>query len=347
MNEASKKLKEPNLPLTDKHIFLPGLEGGLLPFDSQDGPKTEKSGPGAAPASRSPRPAKAAAPPTSDTSGPSFSGSSLSAALASSLASRSRAKLGSAGSMEYSQTWKEKATPAGRSLWAHTASAHRTSDRESIGWPIEGWPKTPQASDGQGGVMEIRPGTTGKYKLRDFAQLAGFPTPNVPNGGRQPAGGMSPTGKTLDGKKRQVGTEQIAMIAGWTTALSTDHQRGRMTDEAMERERPGAGSGLSLDARLAGWPPTTTRDCKTDGKDAPNRTGAPSLPGLITELFLVPTGRRVVLAPEFSLWLMGFPEAWVTAAPGAKDWLEAQAALELECSRAAETPSSPNSPPNS
>ncbi len=30
------------------------------------------------------------------------------------------------------------------------------------------WPKTPEASDGEGGVMEIRPGADGKYKLRDY-----------------------------------------------------------------------------------------------------------------------------------------------------------------------------------
>jgi hypothetical protein len=36
-----------------------------------------------------------------------------------------------------------------------------------------------------------------------------WPTPNVPNGGRSPKGGMSPTGMTPDGKKRQVGLEQM------------------------------------------------------------------------------------------------------------------------------------------
>jgi hypothetical protein len=31
-----------------------------------------------------------------------------------------------------------------------------------------------------------------------------WPTPTVPNGGRSPKGGMTPTGMTPDGKKRQV-----------------------------------------------------------------------------------------------------------------------------------------------
>jgi len=38
--------------------------------------------------------------------------------------------------------------------------------------------------------MEIRPGTTGKYKLRDFAQTAtGWPTPNAMAGGQTSRGG--------------------------------------------------------------------------------------------------------------------------------------------------------------
>lgn len=271
--------------------------------------------------------------------------------------------------MEYRQTWKEKVTPAGRSLSVHTASGRPISDKEFTGWAtvttsddaqnmekralrgkkwgfgtalslgtavrltgytpratdgtnggpnqaggalshdvqLTGGEKTPQASDGQGGVMEIRPGTTGKYKLRDFAHLAGWPTAQT----------------------HDVTTRGNTMADGHTKPHDLSNAA----------------------AEWAGWPTTTTRDSESEGKDGENRTGSPSLPalvrGVITELFLVPTGRRVVLAPEFSLWLMGFPEAWVTAAPGAKDWLEAQAALELECSKDRETPSSPPSPPSS
>jgi len=39
--------------------------------------------------------------------------------------------------------------------------------------------RSPSASDGEGGVMEIRPGTAGKYKLRDEAPLASWPTTTV------------------------------------------------------------------------------------------------------------------------------------------------------------------------
>jgi hypothetical protein len=131
-------------------------------------------------------------------------------------------------------------------------------------------------------------------------------------------------------------------LAGFPTTTTTDDAQN-MEKRAVRGKKWGFGTALSLGTavRLVGFPTTTTRDSKSEGKDGPNRTGSPSLPavalGVILDLFFVPTGRRVVLAPEFSLWLMGYPEAWVTAAPGAKDWREAQAALELECSREAGT----------
>lgn len=42
-----------------------------------------------------------------------------------------------------------------------------------------------------------------------------WPTPNVPNGGRSPKGGMTRTGMTPDGKKRQVGLENAVKM--WPT----------------------------------------------------------------------------------------------------------------------------------
>jgi hypothetical protein len=191
------------------------------------------------------------------------------------------------------------------------------------------------------------------HDLSNMAALAGYHTPNVPNGGRQPRGGMTPTGMTPDGKKRQVGLEQDArlcgwpttMLAGWPTSTQRDLKNVGLPESAAARKEAGHAQPLNEIAQMAGWPTTTTtRDSKHEGKDGPNRTGSPSLPGLITALFLVPMGRRVVLAPEFSLWLMGFPEAWAKAAPNSDAWCAAQAALELECSKEAATPSSPSSP---
>jgi hypothetical protein len=47
-----------------------------------------------------------------------------------------------------------------------------------------------------------------------------WPTPNVPNGGRKPKGGMSRTGMTPDGKKRQVGLENAVTMWPTPTAMT-------------------------------------------------------------------------------------------------------------------------------
>jgi hypothetical protein len=49
-----------------------------------------------------------------------------------------------------------------------------------------------------------------------------WPTPNVPNGGRKPKGGMSRTGMTPDGKKRQVGLENAVTM--WRSPQASDYK---------------------------------------------------------------------------------------------------------------------------
>lgn len=54
--------------------------------------------------------------------------------------------------------------------------------------------KTPQATDGEGGTMEIREGADGKYKLRDYAaKWHGLPDPESPSTGGSPQGWSTPT----------------------------------------------------------------------------------------------------------------------------------------------------------
>lgn len=62
------------------------------------------------------------------------------------------------------------------------------------------WP-TPRSSDADRGgrgdlIQAVRGNPNSHYRM--------YPTPTVPNGGRSPKGGMSLTGMTPDGKKRQV-----------------------------------------------------------------------------------------------------------------------------------------------
>ena len=234
---------------------------------------------------------------------------------------------------EYNHKLKQIKTPGGRNLTAVTASARTIYVNVSTGALLSGlntprasdgsnggpnqvllgsWPKTPAACDGEGGTFDVmkalRENLNPKAKLRDWALVAGFPTTTT----------RDSKGTDAPGRRGALSLCEIAAIASWSTPQASDNCEGARTH------------------------PDSPQKCL--GRDI--RTFL-STPGPITDLFFVPTGKRVVLAPEFSLWLMGFPEAWVRAAPGAKDWLEAQAKLELECSRDRETPSSPSLPPSS
>jgi hypothetical protein len=124
-----------------KSTSLPGSVDGATRYGSPGGQTTSRSGPEAALASRSAQPASSKGKRTGGTCGLSSPASSASVALQSSLESRLKERLGTGGLMEYSETWKEKVTPAGRWYWAHTASGRRTSGSGCIGWP------TPSARD--------------------------------------------------------------------------------------------------------------------------------------------------------------------------------------------------------
>lgn len=402
MDDLSRALAELNFGTSCSSTPLPESGDGLLPLNLLDGQRTAKSGPGAVPASRSPRLAKAKAKKTKGISGPISYDLSPSGDLQRSLESRLRARLDVNGSLEYDLTWKHWATESGSPICALRASARRTSVSVYIGWPtadasamndgetletftakqsvlkekhgngngagmplavraqMAGWPKTPQATDGDGGVMEIRPGTTGKYKLRDFAQLAGWATATASkltqSGDLQNSDGTPWDGTSKPYQNGQPVTTALGdqvKLAGWATAKASDGDKSARTAAGAARELSMRRS-IDLPTQailLTGWPTAAAQNGEKAGMPPETRKGhhiglQDAARGVIFAWFLVPTGRRVVLAPEFSLWLMGFPEAWVTAAPGAKDWQEAQAALELEYSKALETPLSPNLPPS-
>lgn len=128
--------------------------------------------------------------------------------------------------------------------------------------------------------------------------------------------------------KERLTLEGEAKLTGWSTPQASDPVEGRRTDP----DSPQKCLGRDIKTFLAGWP-TTTRDSKSEGKDGPNRTGSPSLPalalGVITELFLVPTGSPVGLDAAFSRWLQGFPETWDKASPNFAAWQELQAKIGI------------------
>jgi hypothetical protein len=129
---------------TPNATSLPVSEAGVSHCASLAGLTTVPSGLGPVRANLSARQAKAQGLLTSGTYGPHGTGSLPSVALASSLASRLKQRLTTAGSTLFKLTWKEKVTPSGRSVSLLRASALRTVASDSGSWV------SPQASDGHG-----------------------------------------------------------------------------------------------------------------------------------------------------------------------------------------------------
>ena len=115
-----------DLPST---TFLQVSEAGAAPCDLQGGQMIGPSGPEAAHVSHSRQQESSKESPTSGTSGPCSSTSSASADLTQSLVNRLKLRFDTDGSTLFKLTWKEQATPLGRSVCLLRASALRTSDK--------------------------------------------------------------------------------------------------------------------------------------------------------------------------------------------------------------------------
>jgi len=364
----SPKSRQMTFEDSPKCISSQELLAGPVPCVSLDGQTTGPYGPAPVPASRSRRPESKKAKATKDISGQSCSGSSASVALTRSLESRLVQRLDTVGSMEYVQTWKPKTTPSGRSYLERTASGHRTSAKDSTGWP------TPQCADSSGNPRSMvnrlkkdrqtrNPDCSGSYKinLKDVVGMTGWPTPKLPRGGPEMqetrdargAGGMD--------------LQSVVLTTGWNTPRATDGSNGGPNQAGGALPADAAKCVLSAadqqfvkdlefqeqpatDAALVGWASPSTRDWKdTPGMsdvgvnpDGSLRSRLDQLPrqvhGLITESSTAQTGSRGVLDARFSRWLMGFPAEWDQASPNYQAWCDVQETIVSGVSRATETP---------
>ena len=166
---------------------------------SRAGPTNARSGPEVAHANLSARQAQAAMLLTSATYGHTFSGSSASARLQSSLESRLRARLDADGSPEYVLTWKHWDLQSGLPICALRASQRRTSGKEFIGWP------TPMAqTKAQGG--NNRAGNSDSSR-RTVQILKGWASPKASNG--TGAGQRGTGGENLQ--------TQVLRLRGWAS----------------------------------------------------------------------------------------------------------------------------------
>jgi hypothetical protein len=238
----------------------PGSPDGPSLFNLLDGLLTVLFGQEAAPVNLSAAQAKDSPKRTNGTSGLSSLTSSASAALSMSLGSRLQARLGTDGSMEYRQTWKQKATPAGLPYWAHIPSNRPIKDKDCTGWP------TPAAQEAGVSEATLSKGMDdqrkyGKQKvqmdLSRVAHLTGWPTPQAfdasNNGEARPLRfkGDAPSERGSNRNPNTAGSyrgdlkDYAGLVAGWPTPGTCDATRGSPeTDEA--KKARGANTGKSL-----------------------------------------------------------------------------------------------------
>jgi hypothetical protein len=326
MSGTSGTYRPPTSAGSRKSTCSRGSAAGPSLFDWLDGVVPGACGPAPAPASPTAAPARGSGTPTPATSGPPCSGSSASAALTSSLASRLRALCGTGGSTEFVQTWREKATPSGRRYSAHTARGRRTSDSGSTGWP------TPDASGAERGPdtdegWKRESGCNRGSNLNTAAALASWPTPTAHEPGGTPEQQVARAVRARArggrvGNTQASGLATVAQLAGWATPKARD-ERGVNTPEHLAKKRA-AGHGCSElvdQAQLAGWMTPTVTDSHGHGytysqgnHDKPCLTlvGQARTTGPAPSSSPAATGSSAGLRlnPSFSLWLQGYPVAW-------------------------------------
>ena len=264
-------------------------EAGPLPSNSPTGRRVFQSGRVPVPVNPIPSRANARVTPTTVIYGRNSYASFATTVLQYALENRLRERMGKYGSMEYDLTWKSWAMKSGRRICALRASGRRISDKGCIGWP------SPQGRDGKGGSLK-QLGRNSR-PLNEVALLVGWPTPNLPSGGRVLSIGQTISMKSKKGHKVQVALENVAnlALAGWSTPNAISENRGGLQSnpiKAMQRRRDGHQLNLDDQATLAqlqiaGW---------TGG---PTSNSSPAS-----------TATTGALNPEHTRYLMGFPPGW-------------------------------------
>jgi hypothetical protein len=153
--------------------------------------------------------------------------------------------------------------------------------------------RTPGASDGEGGIMEMREGTAGKYKLRDHVAHD-----HKTNGSRQESWPTPDATNANDG-------------VPWEKFHASMMERRAQVKQAVEEGRTKQGSGrspnLAASVQNPQWATPQSRDNRSGGAerwDDPNRSRN------LNDQIATVTKQNAKLNPRWVEALMGLPIGW-------------------------------------
>lgn len=274
-------------PATPNSISSPALADGLLRSALLAGPTLDLFGQALVPASLSATQVSVSPRKTRATCGLGSAISSHSASLQRRLASRLRAKLDVNGSPEYVLTWKDWDMKSGPRICALRARARPKSGKGFSGWA------TPAVHD-----------TTGARSPEHLAVRRQ----------RAIAKGVNPPGES--------NLNEMVQLAGWAAPAASE--AGGTPEQFLARKERARANGaslgvsltsLSMQVQLAGWPAPMAGSAATEkyneaGNTDSSRKTVSLVSGTASASSFAPTGKRGVLSPEHSRWLMGYPVAW-------------------------------------
>src|SRR3990167_1168640 len=216
----------------------PASAAGPTLFDSLDGGTTCPCGPGAHLVSPSVPPASAKAKPTIDTSGPCSFGSSASAALQFSLASKLRALTDTDGSPECVMTWKRRAMLSGAPICRLAARARRSSDKGYGLWPAPDSSHHGSYSDSEKSLARI--GAKRMANLDDVANLVVWAAPTASLADK----GIRTEAGAIKEAMRSHGPDLAAMasLACWNAPTANDAKQAQA--QAADRNLSGQATKL-------------------------------------------------------------------------------------------------------